>query len=1103
MEYRPISLEVWKETIARKKSKSAVGLDGVSRLDLQALPDTLHAGILQLLHKAEQTGKWPSQALNGAIHSLAKRENSELVGDYRPVTILPLIYRCWGTIRAREILAHLETIAPPSMLGHMPHRSAPDLWYNLQSMIEQNLYDGAACNGLVTDLIKAFNCLPREPLFVAAIQVGIPAEIVRAWAAAVVGIRRFFWVRNQPSEGVRSGTGYPEGCALSVGAMCLCNLVIHSFMALRCPRVLMFSYVDNLELVSDDTSAAIDGLRTLQKFTAFLGVPCDETKTYAWALDTQGRQQLMEADLPVHMQQKDLGAHVQYCGRQTNGAVKRKCKDLQTLWSSLAQSPAPLRHKYKILTAVAWPRALHAASTVHLAEAILTDLRAGAMKGLRLDKSGASPGLQFGLSPITVQDPGFFVLWNALLQFRKFADVSVAGSTLALASWTPNRLKKPGPCGVLAARLTSIGWTHVHNFWFQDQDHGLIDIMHCPIQELRFRCKRAWHHKTGMEHESRKGFQGLSRVDVSTSARPVPGWSSDEEGLLRVLHNGTFITHDQLHTAKQAVGHPDDHVFHTIASGGVPGQWQTILRAEIRAVIEAVRVAGRCHSWGRIWCDNATVVRRFRRLQKGFWKISAVTPDHDLWKLLAVEIQLHPQVSIHEVHSHQQPPEDDEFLSWLFAGNDRADWAACDAMSLLPAEVLSAQKIAAEDTVQLQNLQQVLYAHMVRVGMFAVTYAQPAEESLSPGDHSGKDPIDDDTEINMSRVCAEAVHAPVPMQFRQFHKVRAWLSHIQAGPEVAPAWITWYELFWSFQKFTGLRSVVKLDCHSRWDVQPTHTEYDTVRECRSFVSYMHHLIRVAYPGFRMGHVAKRPRPDGEAPRLGDPSHMRNSLSISKSSEGSHTAEISASPSPTVEVKRISSGALAEVDWSRGQGSVASVEAWKKAMETLTHLQGSWQLVYGPENVSPWLERFMICGTSDVDRPLEMIQAAHPTLGGGILLLDKEDMLHRFGKTGQHLMFQRHDTTNLTSLVQQMNEDSDPQWFAQRAVSGEIGSMQDGVGMANVHAELSLVLNMQRSTSRRCRSMDGTTWRPGENQHQGRRKISEVCHVELRRWRWQM
>ena len=951
-----------------KKSRAAVGLDGVAKADLMAMPDALHIRLLSLLHEAERSGQWPVQALNGAIHSLAKRATSEFVGDFRPVTILPLVYRCWGTIRSKEILSHLEKVAPPSMLGHMPKRSAPELWYHLQSVVEQSLYDGAAGSGLVTDLVRAFNCLPREPIFHAAIQIGVPANIVRAWAAAVIGIKRFFWVRGQPSEGVQSGTGFPEGCALSVAAMGLCNLVIHSFMAIRCPRVLMFSYVDNLELLSDSTDDALDGLRALQNFTTFLGVPCDSNKTYAWALDTQGRQQFKDSNLPVHRQHKDLGAHVQYCGRQTNGAVKQKCADLQTLWPSLAQSPAPLKHKLRVLTAVAWPRALHASSTVHLAEAILTDLRAGAMKGLRLDKSGAAPSLQFGLSQAPQQDPGFFVLWQSLFQFRKFSDLSVASSTLALACWTPDRLKKPGPCGVLAARLTGLGWTYVQHFKFLDQDGELIDIMHCPIQELKFRCKRAWYHRVGAEHAYRKGFKGLALVDVPTSVQVDPRWTPDEVGLMRVLHNGTFITHDQLHTAKQvdhdrckfcgsqdslfhrhwqcpktahlrnevppavlsqvdalpqctaergwmvepaevrhfkhelqslpsyvgvsqafdfssgaidlftdgsclsphlpvarlaswslvqAVGHPDDRQFRTLASGAVPGQWQTILRAELRAVIEAAHVARLNPGVTRIWCDNATVVRRFKLIQAGKWVASPVRPDHDLWGVLASLLHDNTRVSIHKVDSHQQQPEDDDFLAWVFAGNDWADWVACEALSFFPPDVLNAQRDAAEAVSLSSPLCKHLHAHFVKVGMFSVCWEAETMGADGPHDKAGREPIDESTEISMSVVSAQAIHAPPQMQFSQFHKVREWLHHIQGNPDVPAVWVTWYELFWSFQLFTGLRGVQKQDCHSRWDVQPAHVPYDLVRECRSFVHFMHHLIRVAYPSFK----SKNTRPD--------------------------------------------------------------------------------------------------------------------------------------------------------------------------------------------------------------------------------------------------
>ena len=264
----------------------------------------------------------------------------------------------------------------------------------------------------------------------------------------------------------------------------------------------------------------------------------------------------------------------------------------------------------------------------------------------------------------------------------------------------------------------------MHLFWFLDQD--VSDIMHCPLQELNARLKRAWYHKVGAQHAYCGGFSGLSQVDVPTSSRGNPHWSADEVGLLRVLQNGTFITHDQLCTAKQvdtdhcrlcggtdslhhrhwtcpatehlrqdlphnvmaqlpslpactlergwfveprevreykqslhmvllrlewdslhevdsevldlftdgsclsphipvtrlcsravvqAIGHPDDHNFHTVAFGGLPGQWQTILRAEIQAVITAVSLARDQTKWTRIWCDNDTVVRRFRKLQ--------------------------------------------------------------------------------------------------------------------------------------------------------------------------------------------------------------------------------------------------------------------------------------------------------------------------------------------------------------------------------------------------------------------------------------------------------------------------------------------------------
>lgn len=127
--------------------------------------------------------------------------------------------------------------------------------------------------------------IPRCPVFALAVHIGISPGVVRAWSSAVAEVTRQFWLRGQPGPPLRSCIGFPEGCGLSVAAMCLCNLLTHSYLQCRCPRVSFFTCVDNVELLSEDphdTIEAIEALQVLEKFTEYSGTPIDPRKTYAW-----------------------------------------------------------------------------------------------------------------------------------------------------------------------------------------------------------------------------------------------------------------------------------------------------------------------------------------------------------------------------------------------------------------------------------------------------------------------------------------------------------------------------------------------------------------------------------------------------------------------------------------------------------------------------------------------------------------------------------------------------------------------------------------------------------------------------------------------------
>ena len=86
-----ITIAQWKAEIRRKKTKTACGLDGLSRDDLLAMPDCIHARIISVLHQVEQGKPWPQACMQGVVAALQKEPDAQWVNVFRPITILSLL----------------------------------------------------------------------------------------------------------------------------------------------------------------------------------------------------------------------------------------------------------------------------------------------------------------------------------------------------------------------------------------------------------------------------------------------------------------------------------------------------------------------------------------------------------------------------------------------------------------------------------------------------------------------------------------------------------------------------------------------------------------------------------------------------------------------------------------------------------------------------------------------------------------------------------------------------------------------------------------------------------------------------------------------------
>ena len=226
-----LTVDLFHSVVAGKKNRAAIGLDGVSKLDLQSLRPSEVSQILAFYKHAACTGTWPEQLCVGAVKSLAKSANPLGTNDYRPICVFSLVYRVWSTIQSKYWLHTLDSFWHDDLFGSRPGRRAAHLWRVIVDCVQDSYVHDVAHSGLVLDLTKAFNTLPRVPVLGLALKCGVDFGIVQAWAGFLGGMQRRFVVRNSLGPPVSSTCGVPEGCGLSCLAGHVDDKPASSFLA--------------------------------------------------------------------------------------------------------------------------------------------------------------------------------------------------------------------------------------------------------------------------------------------------------------------------------------------------------------------------------------------------------------------------------------------------------------------------------------------------------------------------------------------------------------------------------------------------------------------------------------------------------------------------------------------------------------------------------------------------------------------------------------------------------------------------------------------------------------------------------------------------------
>eukprot|EP00435_Cladocopium_sp_Y103_P014640 s2285_g3.t1 len=715
--------------IASKHKRSAAGLDGVALCNLKSMPSTVLAEFCQIFRTAELFGRWPKQLIDGRVTSLAKHEAPSTAMDFRPITVFGLLYRCWGSFHSRQAIKVMDAHLPASLFGSRSDCHATQVWSKIMYAVEFAFQQRIQLCGLVADIQKAFNCLPRLVVFEACGLLGVPPFVLLAWAAAVSSMERRFTLRENVSQPLPSCTGFAEGDGLSCLAMIAIDTLFHVWFQVFFPLGQPLTYVDDWQVLCTDPNRMSRMMECLEQFVSAVDLSLDRHKTYTWALDCQSRSHFRGAGFTVVLGARNLGAQVQMSRKHLNSVQMQRIESLQPLWPRLRMSLSAYGSKLRAIRAAAWPRGLHAVAATSLSDQTFQTLRSGAMRGLSADGAGCSPIIHLGLVEDPNTDPLF---WTCVQSFRSARDCGDENAVMsALCALVAGDVSIPnnGINAVLLSRLQVFGW-HVHASGLVSDELGSFHLFHISIAELVWRASWAWLYWVADAVAHRPGFRYLERTDPGATRKWLHTLGVSDRALARKLLNGAHITQDcKVHCQEDGTSRWNGgrvlpkcrgpvrdlallHLFtdgsclfqsdpdvrlaawsvvmaspdsqctsaRVVQAGCLPGVLQTAHRAEAFAILQALQVATGCLVV-MLWSDCEAVVKRVRRILRDL-PPKVNSSNADIWMPIFDLVQSRPRgsVVITHVHSHRSVlSAQNDLEEWCFFHNALADRAAVKA----------------------------------------------------------------------------------------------------------------------------------------------------------------------------------------------------------------------------------------------------------------------------------------------------------------------------------------------------------------------------------------------------------------------------------------
>ena len=164
------------QEVARAKKSSAGGLDGWAWNEIKALPLPWFSGLAILLELVETSGVWLEGLLDACIAMIPKVDGDSTPLGQRPLSVLPVVYRLWASLRLGHLREWVEGWLRKSVYSLGNGLSSVEAWFSTALDVEEVLSGagGDQLHVMVEDVIKSFDTVDRSILDCALGRLELP-----------------------------------------------------------------------------------------------------------------------------------------------------------------------------------------------------------------------------------------------------------------------------------------------------------------------------------------------------------------------------------------------------------------------------------------------------------------------------------------------------------------------------------------------------------------------------------------------------------------------------------------------------------------------------------------------------------------------------------------------------------------------------------------------------------------------------------------------------------------------------------------------------------------------------------------------------------------